>query len=137
MRTLKNAMIVFGVLMASFAGGAFAQWARQDTAAYAATKAKKPVTIRAQAFEVVDMKGNLLARLSVTPDGPLLSMRKARGKDAIGLGFVGEGAGLGISPRQTGGRIALAASIDGKYAGLDVWDGHGQKVVTVGTAKPQ
>ncbi len=137
MTALKHAMLVLGVLVASFAGGAFAHWARQDTDAYAATQAKKPVTIRAQAFEVVDMKGNLLVRLSVTPDGPLLSMKRAHGRDTLGLGFGGEGVGLGISPRPNGSRIAVAASTDGKYGGMDIWDGRGEKVVTLGTAKPK
>src|SRR5574340_1101021 len=86
MRNGRNALLAIGVLAASFAGGVVGQWAfRGADAAYAASKQREvaPV-IRARSFEVVNAKGDLLVRLTATPDGPMLSMRKAKGKDIIG-----------------------------------------------------
>lgn len=139
MRNGRSALLAMGVLAASFAGGFVGQWVfRGADTAYAASRHKEVAPVmRARSFEVVDARGDLLVRLTATPDGPMLSMRKAKGRDVIGIGFVGEGAGFAVTPKPTGARIAIGASLDGKYAGMNFFDGHNEKVVTLGTARPE
>jgi hypothetical protein len=136
MKTERSVAMAIGVLVASFAGGASAQWAVHSVdAAYAAARAGKTTTLRAQAFDLVDAKGKLFARLSVTPNGPVLVLKDKTGADVVGLGFWEEGAGLGLKPKLGKAAVSLGVSTDGRYAGLGIQDENGQRTVMLGTSK--